>query len=71
MIEEIVQIKNYTVYLDTIRHNYKICKGSKIISYPSTLEDAMSRIESLTGIVKMSYCNGCKNGDCHNCERDW
>lgn len=69
MLEYVASMKNYVLYHDTKRGNYKIHNGIEVVAYPSTVEDAYDRLRAYTKVKTFIQCAGCNVPNCNECEK--
>ena len=74
MLEYVASLRNYIMYYDTNKGNYKIHNGFKIVSNPSTEEDAYRKLRFLTRKGEYSDFKRCSDDcgsalACSDCEK--
>ena len=72
MLQFVASLNHYIVYHDTTKGNYKIHDGFKVVSNPSTEEDAYRKLRFLNRTAEFSDLKRCYpkcNYDCSDCER--
>lgn len=72
MLQYVQSVGDYSIYFDTDRGNYKIKDTRGIIANPSTYEQAVTRLGTLSGKVykeTIRKCEGCTADNCNDCER--
>jgi hypothetical protein len=73
VLQFVASLRNYNIYHDTDRGNYKIHNGFTVVSNPSTIEDAYAKMRLYANSVdnkNVRRCwEGCTSTNCNDCER--
>jgi hypothetical protein len=72
VLEFVASMNNFVVYHDTTMGNYKIHNGFRVISNPSTEEDAYRKLRFLNRTAEFADLKSCYSNckyDCIDCER--